>query len=455
MRIASYITWFSEVDKEDVALVGGKGAALGEATRAGFSVPNGFIVTSYAYYDFILENNLAAKIKHLLKTVDFFNPDSLEHVSLDIRKEIIKSKISQELAYQVNRAYRRLSGTLSDALVAVRSSSTIKDQAYAPFAGQLGTFLNVKGDASVILKIKEVWASLFSGRAIFYRHENKLDHLRIGVAVPVQKMIESEKSGVMFTIDPVTGDKTTIVIEAIYGLGELIAQGEVTRDHYKVNKIKDLIIEKNIVSQKFYLKKVGIKNKIIKVASVKAEKQKISNDKILELARIGKKLEKHYYFPQDVEWAIEKGKIYIIKIRPVTTVKSARFNPTTKLGARVQGVSKHEVLVGGYAASPGIASGYTKVIKNLKEINRVSIGDVLVVDQTNTDYVAAMKKAIAIVTERGGRVSHAAIAARELGIPAIVGAEFATKILKTGIVITVNGTKGQVYKGGYLQNITV
>jgi len=452
MRISNYIRWFSEVDKEDVAFVGRKGANLGEATRAGFSLPNGFIVTSYAYYDFIRENNLAAKIKHLLETVHFFNLDSLEHASLDIKKEIIKSKISQELAYQVNKAYRRLSGTLSDTFVAVRSSSTTQGTTYASFAGQLDTFLNVKGDANVIIKIKEVWASLFSGREIFYRHENKLDHLRVGVAVPVQKMIESEKSGVMFTIDPATGDKTTIVIEAIYGLSGSIAQGKIASDHYKVNKIKDLIIEKNIVSQKFYLKKVGIKNKIIKVASVKAEKQKISNDKILELARIGKKLEKYYYFPQDVEWAIEKGKIYIMQIRPATRVKSASLTPTTAIRARDQ---KHEVLIGGYAASPGISSGYTKVIKNLKEIDRVDIGDVLVVPQTNPDYVTAMKKAIAIVTEREGIVSHAAIVSRELGIPAIVGAEFATKILKTGIVITVNGTKGQVYKGGYLQNITV
>lgn len=451
MRSSTYIAWFSKVDKEDFGLVGGKGANLGEMTKAGFPVPNGFIVTSYAYYDFVRQNNLATKIKHLLGNVDFYKPDSLEHVSLDIKKEITKSKISEQLAYEVNRAYRRLSGTLFDAFVAVRSSSTTEDQTYASFAGQQDTFLNVKGDASVIFKIKEVWASLFSKRAIFYRHENKLDHLSVGIAVPVQKMIESEKSGVMFTIDPVTGDKTTIVIEAIYGLGELIVQGKITPDHYKVNKTNDSIIEKNVVNQKFYLKKVGQKNKIVEVASVKTEKQKISNYEIIELARIGKKLEKHYYFPQDIEWAIEKRKIYIMQTRPVTTIQNAEFR-TQNESNNVFYLKAHDVLVSGQPASPGIASGPAKIIKGVKEINKVNNGDVLVAAQTNPDYVIAMKKAVAIVTEKGGRTSHAAIVSRELGIPAIVGAANATKTLKTGTVITVNGTNGQVYKGGYLEH---
>lgn len=452
MRSPKYIAWFSEVDKENLGLVGGKGANLGEMTRAGFFVPNGFIVTSYAYYDFIKENNLATKIKHLLNSIDFSKSDSLERASLDIKKEIIKSKISEKLALGVFRSYRRLSGVLSDAFIAVRSSSTTEDLPNASFAGQMDSFLNVKGDANVILKIKEVWASQFSARAIFYRHENKLDHLRVAAAVVVQKMIDSEKSGVMFTIDPVTNDKTTMIIEAIYGLGELMAQGRINPDHYKVDKINDSIIEKNIVNQKFYLKKVGHKNKTSKLPKRKSQRQKIPDDQIIELARIGKKLEKHYYFPQDIEWAIEKRKIYIMQTRPVTTVKSSKF-PTSQ-GQQVAGKveSGRDVLVSGDPASPGIASGPAKIIKGVKEINKVNNGDVLVASQTNPDYIIAMKKAVAIVTEKGGRTSHAAIVSRELGIPAIVGAEFAAKILKTGTVITVNGTKGQVYKGGYLQH---
>jgi len=445
---ADLVVWFNEVDKEDIPLVGGKGANLGEMIRAGFPVPPGFIVTSKAYYQFIRENNLTTKIKHLLNTTNFEKPESLMQVSEHIKKLIINADFSHELKDIIFEYYEKLGGILEDALVAVRSSATAEDLPTASFAGQQETFLNVKGEANLIIKIKEAWASLFEPRAIFYRHENHFDHFKIGIAIPVQKMVESEKSGVMFTIDPVTNNKDKIVIEAIYGLGEYIVQGKVTPDHYEVEK-KDLsIIQKNKAYQSVLLKKSGTKNKEVKIPKSVGSKQKISDREIKEIAAIGKKLEKHYYFPQDIEWAIEKRKIYIVQTRPITTTgKQKTENSKKNEISHLPSVFGH-LLVKGDAASPGIASGPVRIIHSAKEIGKVLPGEVLVAQQTNPDFVPAMKKACAIITDKGGRTSHAAIVSRELGIPAIVGAENATKKLKTGMVVTVNAIKGEVYKGG-------
>ncbi|MCL5432943.1 MAG: phosphoenolpyruvate synthase [Patescibacteria group bacterium] len=443
-----FVVDFKDVDKHDIPLVGGKGANLGEIARSGFPVPNGFIVTSKAYYTFIKENNLATKIRHLLNTVNYNNPNSLNEVSSHIKKLIIHSPVSDELKNEIFGFYKRLGGVFKDALVAARSSATSEDLPQASFAGQQETFLNVKGEANLILKIREAWASLFNARAIFYRHENHFDHFKIGIAVVVQKMVESEKSGIMFTIDPVTNDKTKIVVEAIFGLGEFIVQGTETPDHYEVSKQNFDILAKNISVQTISLKKVGNQNKTVKLSSRTGKKQKISESEIIELARLGKKLEHHYYFPQDIEWAIEKNKIYIVQTRPITTIKTKK-NGEESQKSMMQEEKHHELILKGSPASPGIKSGPAKVLASEKEIGKVSTGDILIAKQTNPDYVPAMKKAAAIVTDEGGRTSHAAIVSRELGIPAVVGTEKATKIIKNGMVITVNGTSGEIYKGGF------
>lgn len=438
-----FVVGFHEVDKDDIALVGGKGANLGEMIRSGFPVPDGFIVTSKAYYQFVRDNNLTTKIKHLIQTAHFERHDSLLQVSKHIKNEILKSPISDELVRQIFIEYKKLGGVLSDALVAVRSSATAEDLPTASFAGQQDTFLNVKGEANLIEKIKEAWASLFNPRAIFYRHEQKFDHFKVGIAIPVQKMVSSDKSGIMFTIDPITNDKTKLTIEAIFGLGELIVQGQVTPDHYEVSKKDMSIASKQINAQTVLLKKSGDKNKEIKISSRVGKQQKLTDKEIIELAHLGKKLEKHYFFPQDIEWAIEKGKVYIVQTRPVTTIK------VQKQAVSEESMSGKKVLVTGDPASPGMASGPVKVLTHAREIGKVVTGDVLVTPHTNPDFVPAMKKAVAIVTETGGRTSHAAIVSRELGIPAIVGATNAIKILKSGMVVTVNGSKGEVYQGGH------
>lgn len=438
----SSILWFSEVDKEDIPVVGGKGANLGEMTRAGFPVPNGFIVTAQAYFKFIKDNNLTTKINHLLGTINYDRSDSFQQVSEHIKKLILHEPMSDDLVQEIFKAYTHLSGPLSDALVAVRSSATAEDLPTASFAGQQETFLNVEGDSNLVLKIKEAWASLFDARAIFYRHEQKFDHFRVGIAIVVQQMVESEKSGIMFTLDPVTNDKTKIVIEAIYGLGEMIVQGAVTPDHYEINKSDLTIIQRQTKLQKSKLVKIKGENKEVKVTEKEGKKQKISDNIILDLAALGKKLERHYYFPQDIEWAVVGKTCYIVQTRPITTLATHQTSTHDE-------ETKHMTLITkGAPASPGIASGPVKIIRTMHDLSKMMPGDVMVAPQTNPDFVPGMKKAVAIVTDSGGRTSHAAIVSRELGIPAVVGTENATEVLKNGMVITVNGAKGEIYKGG-------
>lgn len=439
---SSLILWFEDVGKEDIPKVGGKGANLGEMTRAGFPVPGGFIVTAQAYFKFLKENDLTTKINHLLGTINFDRPESLQQVSHHIKKLIMGEQMSDELVHEIFAAYTKLSGRLTDKLVAVRSSATAEDLPNASFAGQQETFLNVKGESILAHKIKEAWASLFEPRAIFYRHEQKFDHFRVGIAIVVQEMIESEKSGVMFTLDPVTNDKSKVVIEAIYGLGEMIVQGEVTPDHYEVDKSDGKIIKKQLATQTTKLVKVSGKNKEVRVEKKEGSKQKISDNLILELALLGKKLERHYYFPQDIEWAIAGNKVHIVQTRPITTL-------STEKAVDNSAQTKHlSILLTGAPASPGIASGPIKIISSVKDLSKMLPGDVMVAPQTNPDFVPGMKKAVAIVTDKGGRTSHAAIVSRELGIPAVVGTEKATSTLTHESVVTVNGTTGEVFKGG-------
>lgn len=436
------LVWFGDVGKEDIALVGGKGANLGEMTRAGFPVPPGFIVTAAAYKEFLKENNLEIKIKHLLGLIEYDKQASLEKISKQIENLIKKGIMSEVLTKEIFVAYQKLSGTLSEALVAVRSSATAEDLPSASFAGQQETYLNTKGDANLLLRIKDCWASLFHPRALFYRHENHIHDLKVAIAVPVQKMIESDTSGILFSINPVTNDKDTIVVEAIYGLGELIVQGTVTPDHYEVNKTTLEITNKKIATQKIMLIKKGADTKNIAVEKRLQDKQKIPDDVILELAQLSKQLEHHYYFPQDSEWAYEKNKLYLVQTRPITTVHSVGEKQKEHIDE-----SKLTVILTGDGASPGIATGPVRILKSAKEISKLRPGEILVAQQTNPDYVPAMKKACAIITDKGGRTSHAAIVAREIGIPAVVGTEKATTFLKDEHVVTVNGLTGEIFKG--------
>jgi len=439
------VVWFYDIDKSDVYYVGGKNANLGEMIEAGFPVPEGFAVTTTAYRRFLKENSLDEKIKHLIGTVNFSNSESLNQVSSHIKSLIKKAVVPDDIAREVFSFYNKMTKKYDAPFVAIRSSATSEDSKTASFAGQQETFLNVKGESAVIDTIREAWASLFEARAMFYRHDANLDQVKVGISLAVQKMVQSDTSGVMFTADPVTNNRERIVIEAIYGLGEYIVQGRVTPDHYEINKSDLKIVGKNAVSQSIMLAYKSGENKRVFVPEKMRSKQKISDETIKRLAELAKKIEEHYYFPQDIEWAVEKSKVYIVQTRPITTLgkKAKGGNEKTAAAKKTPGKA---ILIGD-AACPGIGIGKVRLIHSLKDIAKVEKGDVLVAPMTNPDYVPAMRKASAIVTERGGRTSHAAIVSREFGIPAIVGAARAMEILKENQIITVNGAKGEVYEG--------
>jgi len=318
------IVWFNEVGKKDVASVGGKGANLGELTNAGIPVPPGFIVTSDAYYKFLKETQFLDLIRQKLGSLNPHNSKQLQKIAEEIQQIILKSPIPPDIAREIRKAYDKMGG----GLVAVRSSATAEDLPDASFAGQQSTFLNVQGGSNVVDAVRGCWASLFNARAIFYRAEQNFDHFKVGIAVPVQRMVQSQASGVMFTLEPVTSDQHKIVIEAVYGLGEAIVSGEVTPDLFIIDKDKLQIISKKVNRQKWQLIKNpsshnGQLNIKAPIPAKLQSAQKISDEEVLKLASIGKNIEDHYKFAQDIEWAKESGQLYITQSRPVTTIKDA------------------------------------------------------------------------------------------------------------------------------------
>ncbi len=438
------IAWFDEITKHDINIAGGKGANLGEMTHAQIPVPPGFLVTATAYFEFLKETNLMVEIRRYLKDLDPNDSKTLQDISGRIKNKVSSVQMPDYIVSEIKTAYRKLGG----GLVAVRSSATAEDLPDASFAGQQRTFLNIQGEESVVKAVQECWASLFESRAIFYRHEQGYDHFKVGIAVPVQRMIQSEAAGVLFTVEPLTSDTSKILIEAIFGLGEAIVSGDLTPDQYILEKDSLIITDKQIVKQEWQLIRnleaspgdleTNIK---VPVPSKKQEAQKLSDEEIITLAKIGKLLEDHYKAPQDVEWAKEDKEFFIVQTRPVTTLKEK----TEETSTVEEG--KYEILLTGIAASPGAASGIVKIIPDPSKIDKIMSGDVMVTEMTTPDFVPAMKRAVAIVTDRGGRTAHAAIVSRELGIPCIVGTEKATNILKDGQEVTVDGSSGKVYAG--------
>ncbi len=434
----AHILKFSDIRKADLPYVGGKGANLGEMFSAGIPVPDGFVVTAKAYFDFLDTTSLRQKILTELSGLDTDDSKGLAKASKNIKTAILAAKMPEGLKKEIREVYHHLSGE-HNALVAVRSSATAEDLPDASFAGQQETFLNVKGADDVVEHVQKCWASLFEARAIFYRTDNGFDHLKVGIAVPVQLMVQSDVSGIMFTVNPVTNNPDEISVEAAFGLGQPIVSGEVTPDQFIVDKETGEIKSKHISSQKWQLTQAG-KTPISKAHQ---KVQKMDDEKVKKLAQIGKKIEKHYGVPQDIEWAMENNELLIVQSRPVTTLNKKKQEEITVVDPK----QASKFLLEGLGASPGVASGPVKVIKDASEISKVKKGDVLVAIMTNPDFVPAMRRACAILTDEGGRTSHAAIVSRELGIPAIVGSQQATKMLSGGELITVDGSSGKVFSG--------
>jgi pyruvate,water dikinase len=445
------ILWFKDINQNDVDIVGGKGGNLGEMYNMGIPVPNGFVVSTLAYFDFLKKNNLDQKIKDIVKNLNVDNPETLFETSQKIKKMIKSSPLDEEISFQIMKAYKKLStfGGLVDIPVAVRSSATAEDSPDASFAGQQETFLNVVGETNVVKKVRDCWASLFTPRSIYYRSKKKINHLNIGVAVPIQKMAQSTVSGIIFTINPVTNNKNQIVIEAIWGLGEYIVQGIVNPDQYIVNKNTFKIDNFHANKQEIQLVKSHQESKKASVPKYKQNKQKLNKKQVAQLVKIAQKLHNHYKKPQDIEFAIEKNKVYIVQTRPITTIISNQktLNNQNKIDK--------EADFKGDSASPGTVSGKVIIIESPKEINRVTSGQILVTDMTTPDFVPAMKKVNGIITNKGGQTSHAAIVSRELGIPCVVGTKIATKKLKEGDLVTINGTTGEVWFGDLVNKYSI
>ncbi len=453
-----FIKWFSELNKDSVKIAGGKGANLAEIYNLKIPVPPGFVVTAQAYDYFIEKAGIKEKIMEILGKINYEDTKQLNESTQQIRELIEKAEFPEEIKEEIIESYENLDvkdeHIKEDALnilktsteplfVAVRSSATAEDLAEASFAGQQDTYVNIKGNEELLLHIKKCFASLFTARATYYRQKKKFKHEEVSLAVIVQKMVDSDKSGVIFSKDP-TLKNDNMIIEAVWGLGEGIVSGQITPDKYILSQELE-IIDRKIAEKKIAITRdAGGKKSVVKLREEKSKHQVLKDYEIKKLAEIGLRLEKHYQKPQDIEFAIEKEEIFIVQTRAITTIEKR-----VESGQELQG----EVILTGLAASPGIASGKIKVIKNLEDLNKIQQGDILVTTMTNPDMVVTMQKSAAIVTDEGGLTAHAAIVSREMGIPCIVGTREATIKLKEGEIITVNGSTGKIYKGKIAETV--
>ena len=440
-----HVEFFEELRKEDVAIAGGKGANLGELTQAGIPVPPGFVVTSKTYDQFMKETGIFDGIMDILDALDVNNNKELQASSVRIKKIMTETRMPDEIKIIIIEAYNALCHRIGkdDVFVAIRSSATAEDLPEASFAGQQDTYLNIRGNEDVVEYVQKCWASLFESRAIFYREENDFDHSKVYIAVVVQEMVDAEKAGVMFTVHPSTGEEK-ILIEAAWGLGEGVVSGTVTPDTCWYDKEKNEILDYKISNKKVMFKRDPDTGHtvMVDVPENLSEKRVLSTDEISQLADLGKRIHNHYNFPQDTEWAIEDGKIYMLQSRPVTTLNMNNAESQTE-----EGSDERIIIAKGLGASPGMASGAVKIVRNTDELDKIEEGDILVTVMTTPDMVPAMKRADGIITDEGGVTCHAAIVSRELGIPCVVGTGDGSKILKENSIVTLDGSKGFVYEG--------
>jgi pyruvate, water dikinase len=449
-----FVKWFSELDKDSGKFAGGKGANLAEIFNLKIPVPQGFIVTAQAYDYFIEKAGLNAKINELLNSIDYEDTKKLDEITQKIRELIISAEFPKEMKEEIIDSYQILGapdfsqakGSALDILKnstepvfsAVRSSATAEDLIDASFAGQQDTFLNIKGNNSILEHVKKCFASLYTSRATYYRNKKGFEHSKVSLAVIVQKMIDADKSGVIFSKDPSYKNDNTI-IEAVWGLGEGIVSGNITPDRYIINQSKT--IEEKIANKKIaFTRNASGGKEIVKLKEEISNRKVLTDYEIKRLAEYAIRLEEHYQKPQDIEFAIEGEEIYIVQTRPITTIQNRLDKDSSK---ELHG----EIMLEGLAASPGIASGKIKIIKKMSDLSEIKKGNILVTKMTNPDMVVAMQRSSAIVTDEGGLTAHAAIVSREMGIPCIVGTQEATTILKDGETITIDGYTGKIYRG--------
>lgn len=455
---------FNQLGKDDVELVGGKNSSLGEMisnlANVGVNVPNGFATTAAAFNRFLNETGLLDKINAELKALDVDDVEKLTEVGAKVRRWVIEQQLPQDLEDEIRTAFDELSGG-QDIAVAVRSSATAEDLPDASFAGQQETFLNIRGIDNVLIAIKEVFASLYNDRAIAYRVHKGFEHAGVALSAGIQRMVRSETgtSGVMFTLDTESGFDEVVFITASYGLGEMVVQGAVNPDEFYLSKKlleqnRPAVIRRNLGSKhkKMVYGDEGTTTKSTKIIEVdKADRTQfaLNSDELTRLAKQAMIIEKHYGQPMDIEWAKDgdTGEIFIVQARPETVKSRQDKNSMERYIIDSKGA---KVLAEGRSIGDRIGSGKVRIVTHLNEMNKVEDGDVLVSDMTDPDWEPVMKRASAIITNRGGRTCHAAIIARELGVPAIVGSGNATELLSDGQEVTVScaeGDTGFIYEG--------
>lgn len=455
--MGNYVLWYQELGMGDVGRVGGKNASLGEMisnlSNAGVLVPGGFATTAYAFNEFLEQSGLEKRIHDVLDNLDVEDVNALTGAGANIRQWILDTPFQAGFEDAIKTAFTTLQGgTGDDASFAVRSSATAEDMPDASFAGQQETFLNVKGYDAVLVAIKHVFASLFNDRAISYRVHQGYDHKGVALSAGIQRMVRSDlaASGVMFSIDTESGFEDVVFITSSYGLGEMVVQGAVNPDEFYVHKPllalgNPAVLRRNLGSK---INKMqystdtshGKQVEIVPIEDQLRAKFSLTDDEVMELAKQAVIIAKHYDRPMDIEWAKDglDGKLYIVQARP-ETVRSREDSQTIE---RYQLSGKAKVVCEGRAIGHKIGAGTTKVLASVDEMDKIQEGDVLVTDMTDPDWEPVMKKASAIVTNRGGRTCHAAIIARELGIPAVVGCGDATNSLQTGDKVTVSCAEG-------------
>ncbi len=439
------VLWLDDVRSDDLESVGGKAASLGEMTSANLPVPPAFIVTAGTYRSFIEETDIDEELFDIVD-VDSDDSGALADAAERAQELILETPIPDKQREGIIEAYDRIGDNAS---VAVRSSATAEDLPDASFAGQQETFLNITRE-DLLDKVRECWASLFTQRAIYYRQEQGFDDTTVDIAVVVQEMVDAEKSGVMFTSHPSTG-APVVTIEAAWGLGEAVVSGAVTPDNYVIDRTNGELKTEAVAQKKVMHVRDEETGETVEreVPEEKRGERVLSDDELDNLLDLGEEIEGYYGEPQDVEWAIYDGDVYILQSRPITTISEG----TSEGGVADGGLSEQrsddddELVLSGLGASPGRASGEVSIVGKLDELDKVSEGDIIIAEMTTPDMVPAMKRASGLITDEGGMTSHAAIVSRELGVPAVVGAETATEQLSDGRVVTIDGEKGTVETG--------
>ena len=451
------VLWLDDIGADDLDEVGGKGASLGELAGAGLPVPPAFVVTAGTYRRFIEEAEIDEELFEAVD-VDVEDSNALAEAAQHAQDLILNTEFPDPLREEILGAYENLDD--GDAFVAVRSSATAEDLPDASFAGQQETFLNVTGER-LLERVRECWASLFTQRAIYYRQQQGFDHSAVNIAVVVQEMVDAEKSGVMFTSHPSTG-APKVIIEAAWGLGEAVVSGAVSPDNYVVDRESGSVEEVTVAEKKVMHEKDSETGDTVEreVPEDLREARVLSDDELGRLVELGERVEDHYDTPQDVEWAIVGGEVYMLQSRPITTIADDGESEAEAAGEQADaaagdgngaadagGNGDDEGLVQGLGASPGKATGIVRIIEKLDQLDKVGDGDIIVTKMTTPDMVPAMKRAGGIVTDEGGMTSHAAIVSRELGVPAVVGTGDATTVLSDGQQITLDGDMGSVVEG--------